>query len=238
MTMIGIVIPAHNEEAYIQRCLSSVLRATQHPTLQGRRVEIITVLDDCSDDTAALVTASGVGALNVSFRNVGKARAVGAEQLLAAGAQWLAFTDADTVVPQDWLARQLAFCADAVCGTVEVDSWSEHGDTVRSRYLALYQFIENHRHIHGANLGISAAAYLKAGGFQHLAAHEDVRLVADLERVGASIIWTATNPVITSARRDFKCQGGFGEYLASLTPTLARAVADAPGDSNAMLGVG
>lgn len=158
--------------------------------------------------------------LKFSFRNVGKARATGAEELLNAGVQWLAFTDADTVVPHDWLARQIEFMADAVCGTVEVDSWVDHGELVRSRYLELYQFIENHRHIHGANLGLSANAYRKAGGFQNLAAHEDVRLVADLERIGASIVWTATNPVITSARRNFKCRGGFGEYLASLGAAL------------------
>jgi len=68
----------------------------------------------------------------------------------------------------------------------------------------------------GANLGLSAEAYRNAGGFQHLIAHEDVQLVADLERIGAHIVWTATNPVITSARRDYKCSGGFGDYLASL----------------------
>ncbi|MNI92605.1 hypothetical protein D3C73_1504230 [compost metagenome] len=84
-----------------------------------------------------------------------------------------------------------------------------------------YQFIENHRHIHGANLGLSATAYRDAGGFQHLVAHEDVHLVAALERINARIIWTATNPVVTSARRDYKCCGGFGEYLLSLTVTPA-----------------
>jgi cellulose synthase/poly-beta-1,6-N-acetylglucosamine synthase-like glycosyltransferase len=151
---------------------------------------------------------------------VGKARATGAEHLLAAGAKWLAFTDADTIVPYDWLARQVEFKADAVCGTVEVDSWSNHGNLVRSKYIEFYQFIENHRHIHGANLGLSAEAYRNAGGFQHLTAYEDVHLVADLKRVGAHIVWTAKNPVITSARKDYKCRGGFGEYLASLGASL------------------
>lgn len=218
--MIGVVIPAHNEENHITACLSSILAAAQHPRLEGHPVSILVVLDDCSDNTAHLVSAQGVAKLEVCFQNVGKARATGAEALLNTGVQWLAFTDADSVVPQDWLARQIEFKADAVCGTVEVDDWTEHGDCVRSRYLELYQFIENHRHIHGANLGLSAEAYRNAGGFQHLAAHEDVHLVADLERIGARIVWTATNPVITSARRDFKCRGGFGEYLTSLGATL------------------
>lgn len=223
--MIGVVIPAHNEESHITACLSSVLFAAEHPALAGQSVSIVVVLDDCSDQTDQIVSALGVNSIEVAFQNVGKARAIGADHLLAAGAKWLAFTDADTVVPHDWLARQIEFKADAVCGTVEVDSWNGHGDLVRSKYMELYQFIENHRHIHGANLGLSAEAYRSAGGFQHLTAHEDVHLVADLKRVGAHIVWTATNPVITSARKDYKCRGGFGEYLTNLgvspgVPTL------------------
>ncbi|MFJ5282778.1 glycosyltransferase [Pseudomonas sp. NPDC088429] len=217
--MIGVVIPAHNEERQIGACLASVLVAAEHPAL-GQPVSIVVVLDDCSDQTDQIVSAFDISAIEVCYQNVGQSRAVGADHLLTAGAKWLAFTDADTVVPHDWLVKQIEFHADAVCGTVEVDSWNEHGDLVRAKYMELYQFIENHRHIHGANLGISAEAYRNAGGFQHLTAHEDVHLVADLERIGAHIVWTATNPVITSARRNYKCQGGFGEYLANLGASL------------------
>ncbi|MEN5147796.1 glycosyltransferase [Pseudomonas orientalis] len=224
--MIGVVIPAHNEEHHIAACLTSVLFAAEHPALAGQPVSVVVVLDACSDQTEQIVSAHGVGRIEVSFQNVGKARATGADHLLAAGAKWLAFTDADTVVPHDWLARQIGFKADAVCGTVEVDSWNIHGDLVRSKYMELYQFIENHRHIHGANLGLSADAYRNAGGFQHLTAHEDVHLVADLKRIGAHIVWTATNPVITSARKDYKCRGGFGEYLVNLGDSLGLPALD------------
>jgi glycosyltransferase involved in cell wall biosynthesis len=224
--MIGVVIPAHNEERHITACLTSVLFAAEHPALAGQPVCVVVVLDDCTDQTAQIVAAHGVDGIEVCFQNVGKARATGADHLLAAGAKWLAFTDADTVVPPDWLARQIEFNADAVCGTVEVDSWNDHGDWVRSAYMEHYQFIENHRHIHGANLGLSAEAYRNAGGFQHLTAHEDVHLVADLKRIGAHIVWTATNPVITSARKDYKCRGGFGEYLANLGVSLGLPAVD------------
>ena len=214
--MIGVVIPAHNEASYIAPCLASIQAAARHPQLAGMTVKVLVVLDHCSDETGLLAAAAGCEVLEVGFRNVGKARAFGAQALLNAGAQWLAFTDADTRVPGDWLARQLAFQADAVCGTVAVDSWAEHTEQARAKYLAGYRFEEGHRHIHGANLGLSAEAYARAGGFQHLAAHEDVQLVADLERIGARIVWTATTSVVTSARRDFKCREGFGEYLLSL----------------------
>ncbi|UDU83141.1 glycosyltransferase [Pseudomonas sp. HN2-3] len=224
--MIGVVIPAHNEENQIAACLSSVLLAAAHPSLADQEIRIVVVLDDCSDQTDKIVEAHGVFRLDVCYQNVGKARATGADLVLAAGANWLAFTDADTVVPRDWLARQIEFKADAVCGTVEVDSWADHGELVRLKYMERYEFIEDHRHIHGANLGLSAEAYLKAGGFQHLTAHEDVGLVADLSRIGAHIIWTAKNPVITSARKDYKCRSGFGEYLSSLGESLKMPVLD------------
>ena len=62
--------------------------------------------------------------LAVQARNVGLARQAGAQALLAAGARWLAFTDADSEVADDWLVAQLRHQqagADAVCGCVTVD---------------------------------------------------------------------------------------------------------------------
>ena len=234
--MIGVVIPAHNEENHIAVCLTSALFAATHPALTGHPVSVVVVLDDCADQTKQIVSAYGVTGIEISFQNVGKARATGADHMLAADAKWLAFTDADAVVPHDWLARQVEFKADAACGTVEVDSWNSHGELVRSKHMELYQFIENHRHIHGANLGLSAEAYRNAGGFQHLTAHEDVHLVADLKRNGAHIVWTATNPVITSARKDYECRGGFGEYLVDLAAPPPISIAPTITENQASIG--
>lgn len=218
--MIGVVIPAHNEESYIEQCLRSVKKAAEHPSLNGRPVIILVVLDACTDRTCELSEALGASVLHAEFNNVGKSRGEGANRLLKLGSTWLAFTDADTVVPYDWLTCQVACEADAVCGVVNVDSWDGYGDRVREHYMSLYKFEDDHRHVHGANFGVSAKAYLRAGGFQPLSSHEDVQLVADLESVGARIVWTASNPVTTSARCDFKCREGFGEYLNNLAIAL------------------
>jgi glycosyltransferase involved in cell wall biosynthesis len=218
--MIGVVIPAHNEEEYIEQCLLSVFDAARHPLLNETPVVVTVVLDDCQDRTEEIALKLGASVAKVNFRNVGSTRAAGADLMIERGASWLAFTDADTLVPADWLWRQLDFKTDAVCGIVEVDSWSKYGKKVRDHYIGLYQFTENHRHVHGANLGVSVTAYSRAGGFQALATHEDVRLVTDLEATGACIVWTATNPVRTSARTDYRCEEGFGEYLANLAVSL------------------
>jgi hypothetical protein len=52
-----------------------------------------------------------VPTVSVNARNVGLARAIGAEALLKRGARWLAFIDADTLVSPSWLADQLSLDA-------------------------------------------------------------------------------------------------------------------------------
>ena len=185
--MIGVVIPAHNEEECLARCLRAVMRAAEHPQLAGEPVHVMVVLDACDDGSRWVVEQYPVSLLEIHARNVGVARAEGAARLIAAGARWIACTDADTLVPDDWLAAQLSYGADAVCGVVEVDDWSAHSADVRSRYEAAYFDQEDHRHIHGANFGISSSAYLKAGGFPALTAHEDVHLVRRLQEIGARV---------------------------------------------------
>ena len=229
--MIGIVIPAHNEQAVIAECLATVKKAAQHPGLQGEAVEILVVLDHCTDLTAAHVAQAQVSGLEIEARNVGVARALGAEAMLARGARWLAFTDADTQVAPDWLAEQLALQADAVCGTVEVVDWSDHGthaDLLRWHFEQTYTDADDHRHIHGANLGVSAAAYRAAGGFQHLACSEDVALVEALEAGGARTAWSARPRVITSARSVARARGGFADALLNAVAQRLNELASNP----------
>lgn len=214
--MIGVIIPVHNEEALLADCLSAVTQAASHAMLQGEQVRIVVVLDSCTDGSAEIAARFDTRIITIDQRNVGYARHAGADWLLKQGARWLANTDADSLVPEDWLVQQMHAGADAVCGTVSVAVWDEHPECVRLRYLGLYQQCEDHRHIHGANLGVCANAYQRVGGFSPLVAHEDVTLVRALESVGARITWTARNSVSTSARKLGRAPDGFSEYLNNL----------------------
>ena len=215
--MIGILIPVHNEQTLLAECLKAALTAASHPGLLDEAVQVLAVLDSCSDASALIAAGFPVHCLEVQARNVGHARGAGARHLLNLGARWIACTAADSRVAPDWLVAQLALGTDAVCGTVTVDAWSEGFDpAAQIRYHQAYTARDGHRHIHGANLGVSAGAYVQAGGFEPLACHEDVQLVRNLERSGASIAWSHTPQVITSARLDCRAQGGFGDYLKSL----------------------
>ncbi|MDM0032137.1 glycosyltransferase [Variovorax sp. J22P271] len=230
--MLGVVVPAHNEEAFIGDCIRHLRRCAQSVRLRGEPVEILVVADTCTDRTAEIVARAGVMTLAIDVRNVGKSRAAGASLLLERGARWLAFTDADTLVSPEWLAEQLDLAADVVCGTVGISDWSPHGAHARLlhwHFSETYFDVDGHRHIHGANLGVEANAYRRAGGFEHLECGEDVALVEALDAVGAKIAWSARPRVITSARKKARASGGFADALTNAVKQRLRAGATVPG---------
>jgi glycosyltransferase involved in cell wall biosynthesis len=226
--MIGIVIPAHNEQAYLPACLESILRAANHPALPGDEVRVMCVLDDCTDRSLDIVQSFAaradtgrcrIGYLETTCRNVGMARAAGASKLLEHPIDWLAFTDADSQVSAEWLVAQCRLQVDVVCGTIQVEDWSDHGDHAQmlaEHFSRTYFDVDGHRHIHGANLGMRAEVYVKAGGFSFLPYHEDVTLVSALEKIGARFAWSALPRVVTSARSVSRTARGFGNTLAAV----------------------
>ena len=218
--MIGVIIPAHNEAELIADCVRSVNRARRHERLGQEQVLVIVVADDCSDFTEAFAAFEGAMVISVFKRNVGSARALGAQLAIAHGARWLAFTDADTTVPTDWLIQQISCQTDAVCGVIDISDWGCLSNNVREEFYDTYRDIDGHRHIHGANLGVSVAAYEKAGGFQPLAFNEDVAFVDMLIATGASIAWSNAVRVTTSARLDARAPRGFGTTLQAASRRL------------------
>lgn len=222
--MIAAIVPAHNEEKHIEACLYSLERASNFDGLNGETVCIVVALDACSDRTGEIANRFGARTVELNARNVGAARAIGADTALQAGARWLAFTDADSVVDERWLFDQTNLRSDAVCGTIAVHDWDTYGEIMQAHFAATYTDADDHRHIHGANLGVCADAYRRVGGFMPLVSSEDVALVEALLRHGLSIAWSATPRVFTSARRMFRAPSGFGaalqraEALASSIP--------------------
>jgi glycosyltransferase involved in cell wall biosynthesis len=85
--MIGVIVPAHNEEAHIGDCLKSLLGAAGHADLAGEPVEIIVVLDACDDGTGTRARGLGARTIDIRARNVGMARRAGAAMARAAGAR-------------------------------------------------------------------------------------------------------------------------------------------------------
>lgn len=229
--LLAVVVPAHNEEATIERCLRSVTRALDHPQVREIPALVITVLDDCSDRTGDRVVTRihpRTAVVEIRAGNVGLARSVGFQAALDAGAGlppetiWLATTDADSTVPSDWMARQLtwrAAGAQAVAGTVRVGTWREQSRPVMRAYhahMATLGYGRGHPHVHGANLSMSALAYLSVGGIPHLAHNEDHALWDRMKRAGLRTVSAGNLAVETSARREGRARHGFSDLLRSL----------------------
>jgi hypothetical protein len=209
--VIAAIVPAFNEEENIGACLRSLMAASRCPRLQGEATLLVVALDACTDATEHIARSTGAAVIALTSRNVGMARSAGAQLALDAGARWLSFTDADSMVAPNWFSAQLDQSTDAVCGTVAVLDWGSYGARMRSHFEATYTDADGHRHIHGANLGVSADAYRRAGGFRPLERSE--ALVQALQDSGASIAWSAAPRVLTNARRAFRAPAGFGATL-------------------------
>jgi glycosyltransferase involved in cell wall biosynthesis len=219
----GVVVPAHNEETLLPACLTALHRAACQVSVP---VHVLVAADSCTDRTAAVARACGARVIGIRARSVGTARAAGMRELLrltagpAPAATWLATTDADTVVPPSWLQRQVAHADrgwDVVLGTVTVADWSEHPRHVPAAFAARYESGDRpHGHVHGANLGIRASAYLAAGGFRSLRTAEDHALVAAAAEAGCSVLSAGDVPVETSARRHARAPRGFSHLLRTL----------------------
>jgi len=226
---VGVVVPVHDEEEHLGPCLVALGDAVRRA---GAPVEVVVVLDACTDASAARAAEAVATVVTIDERNVGAARGAGAAAALAAADParvWLATTDADSLVPPTWLADQLALAAagaDAVAGVVEVLDWAEHPPEVPERYLHGYAAragsgharppATGHRHVHGANLGVRGDAYLAVGGFPPLPTGEDVALWRALVRDGRATVATRALVVTTSARRRARAPDGFAAHLRGL----------------------
>jgi glycosyltransferase involved in cell wall biosynthesis len=219
----AVVIPARNERTTLPACLRAVLTAALCAPMP---VTIVVVLDASDDGSATLAGEYGpdVHFVSVEAGNVGAARAVGfgyARSLCGDDTEcWYATTDADSRVDPGWLVHQLDLGADMVLGVVRVTDWHLRSADVADRYAQAYQ-ADPHDHIHGANMGFSARAYWRVGGFHALASGEDVDLVERFDAAGYRIHRDADLSVTTSARIGSRAPDGFAHHLDQFDDTTA-----------------
>ncbi|MBW3605099.1 MAG: glycosyltransferase family 2 protein [Actinobacteria bacterium] len=226
---VVVAIPAHDEQLLLGRCLAAVTAAADR-IRSIADVHIVVAADSCADATERVASASlasrHASIVRLNARNVGAARAaaITAGSAVVGSATdrlWLALTDADSRVPDDWLQAHLRAAATgyhAVVGAVAVDDWSARRlrlDADLCRYRQV-QRRGGERPVHGANLGVSAAALQTVGGLPAQARSEDAALVARLEAAGMRVLWDPRLIVHTSARRSRRTPGGFSSLLDDL----------------------
>lgn len=91
----SVIIPAHNVEKYIGKCLHSVFTQT------FKDYECIVIADACEDKTAQKARNYGAQVYEVDYHNEGLGRNLGIKK---AQGEWILFIDAD-----DWWLHEYVF---------------------------------------------------------------------------------------------------------------------------------
>ncbi len=227
--LVHVVVPARDEEVLLPAHLSSLAGAVDLLRRVRPRVavSVTLVLDACTDGSAEVArSAAGrhpwLDLLEVDVRCVGRARAAGVERArqVHRGTPptrvWVASTDADSVVPPDWLVHHVGVAADGadlLTGTVRPSGLPPD---LLARWHDLHQLAEGHDHVHGANLGFTLAAYGAVGGYAPLLTGEDVDLVSRMRACDVAWCASAVAPVLTSGRLVARAPEGFADFVAEL----------------------
>ena len=239
---IVVAIPARDEADRIGLCLAALHRQRVRPDT------VLLLLNNCTDTTATVSRAMAPG---LGFRLVVVIRRLPPPRATAGHARRLAMTfaaahagrngillttDADTVPPPDWIARNLAAIdagADIVCGRALIDAQDArlipghlHSDDALERELT--GLLDNlawvldpephdppprHTEASGASLAVTACAYRKVGGVPAVRSGEDRAFVAALWRLDAKVRHDPSVLVSVSVRLDGRAAGGMAETL-------------------------
>ncbi|MEO0083683.1 MAG: polysaccharide deacetylase family protein [candidate division WOR-3 bacterium] len=197
----SIIIPALNEEDYISSCLSAI-KDQDYPG----DFEIIVVDNGSTDKTVAIAQNFGVKVVREPLTGVSHALIKGCSE---AKNEVLVFTDADTIVPINWLS-QINNCLNinpdiVACGGpyefydggAIFNFFTKH--IVMPLYLKL--FFPRMKSLSCVNLAVRHDLYEKSGGFNPMIQWgQDAELCQRLTKFG-KILFDPNNIVLTSFRR-------------------------------------
>lgn len=132
----SVIVPACNEEGYLQRTLEGIDAARAF--LLEEDGEVIVVDNASTDQTASIAAAAGAKVVREPIRNVGRARNKGAACSVG---EWLVFIDADTLVPELLFRRMRDALRDPGCIGGAVDVRNSANRLVVRLYLRAWRLI-------------------------------------------------------------------------------------------------
>ncbi len=196
---ISVVIPAYNEEKLLPATLKSL------SVLERKPDEVIVVDASSTDKTAAIARKYGATVITVPHYTVGYSREIGLEK---ASGDILAYTDADTIHPKDWLTKiEQALTqpgVSCVFGTFRVPD----GPWAYRFYINVIQPVANQLWYWvgipmatGQNLAVWRKKALAVGGIpKNFKIAEDIEIARRLQKVG-KVVLRQDLVVIASGRR-------------------------------------
>lgn len=182
---VSVVIPAYNEEKLIAQTLKSLQKQTY------KHFEVIVADNNSTDNTAAIAKQLGAKVVPVKKKGVGITRQSG---FMEARGEIIASTDADTILPTNWLSRIVDYFQEdptrtAVGGysTLYSGPWTAK---LIIKYLS-YPFIVLDRLVSGGwnlcgfNMAVRKDAFLLSGGFDtSLMIGEDIDISEKMRKLG------------------------------------------------------
>ena len=127
---VSVIIAAHNEAEFIADCIESVLNCG-HPR---EFLEILVVDHSSTDATKALALRAGATVLQLKGGRIGAVRNTG---LRAARGEFVAYVDADCLVPSNWLQSAISILeSDSTIGAVGGPGLSPDAGTWVEKSLA------------------------------------------------------------------------------------------------------
>src|SRR5262245_19555412 len=182
--MISFIVPAHNEEAWVGRCVSAICSAMEEI---GEGYEVIVVDDSSTDATTSIAQQHGARVIRVEHQQISAARNAGARE---ARGDILFFVDADTPVSAP-VIQSASQCVRA--GAVGGGAVPRFEGSLPLWWKVLYPFfvfgVRVLRQPGGSCLLCTRSAFEVTGGFSeaHYAA-EDAVFVTALKRHGQFIV--------------------------------------------------
>lgn len=216
-SQISVVIPAHNEERYLPGCLEAVNAAIQFAQAD---VEIVVVLNRCSDRTAEIATSYGCKLIEEHACNLSKIRNVG---ISAANAEIVATCDADSRMHKDTLKSVLQLLDGKYWigggAVILPERWSIG---ILASALAVFPYLA----ASGVSFGLfwfRKVDFEAIGGFdENLVTVEDLDFARRLKKHGkiSGRKWGTliASPVVTSCRKFDQ----FGDWYFFLNPGFVR----------------
>jgi glycosyltransferase involved in cell wall biosynthesis len=192
--MISFIIPAHNEEDWIGRCLTAIHDAMKSV---GESYEVIVADDASTDSTASIARQQGAQVIRVEHRQISATRNAGARQ---AHGDIFFFVDADTLLNAPVIQSALqGIRAGAVGGGCLPQFEGQLPLWWRLVYPLFVGIVRLFRLPGGACQFCTRAAFQAIGGYseKHYAA-EDAAFIFALKRYGRVIVPART--VLTSGR--------------------------------------
>ncbi|MBR1459461.1 MAG: glycosyltransferase [Oscillospiraceae bacterium] len=234
--LFSVIIPAHNEEDYIGRCLDAIRKAAVH--VPPQRVQVIVVANRCTDATAEIARSYGAQVLENTDTSIAAIRNAGAR--LAEG-RVIMTIDADSFMSEgtfEEIWEKLTSGDYIGGGAIPTFDRASPGIAASTMVVAVHLLPVMLRERAGLSGGLFwtyKKAFDAIGGFdESLVSMEDMDFAVRLNRLGAENgrkYGTLRSPLITSSRKFDQ----FGDWylLKDLKNTRAiltghdRAAADA-----------